>query len=92
MIQESRFWECPNSHEFKVLKELGKFLGILKFVISIIFLGKSQILEFVFPCNCFFAQLLEPFEGEGVLDFLYEYGFEENKGLKDGLNGHDYRV
>jgi hypothetical protein len=35
---------------------------------------------------------LEPFEGEEVLDFLYEYGFEENKGLKDGLNGHDYRV
>jgi hypothetical protein len=34
---------------------------------------------------------LEPFEreGEGVLDFLYEYGFEENQGLKDGLNRHD---
>ncbi len=57
-------------------------------------MGKSQILEFVFPCNSFFAQLLEPFEGEGkgVLDFLYEYGFEDNQGLKDGSNGHDFRV
>jgi hypothetical protein len=37
---------------------------------------------------------LEPFEGEGkgVLDFLYEYGFEDNQGLKDGSNGHDFRV
>jgi hypothetical protein len=58
------------------------------------FLGKSQILEFVFLCNSFFVQLLEPFEGEGegFLDFPCEYGFEENQGLRDGLNGHDFKV